>query len=217
VLKIRVKNTETKEHDLRVTAVDAGEVLSVLLPRSELTGGALEIKAHRINRENPIKGTFRLEDYVITESTYLTRLLQVASIGGALDAMAGEGISFKTLQSDFSLTRPVLRVKKFRTTGSSLGITADGTVDFSTGILDFKGAVVPASRIQRALGKIPGLGTILTGVKGEGMFAVNYHIHGPHTKPAIDVNPLSGLTPGILRDMFRIPDAADGTGTKDTE
>jgi hypothetical protein len=177
----------------------------------------LKIVGHRADREAALKGTFRLEDYVVTESTALTRLLQVASVGGALDALAGDGISFKTLQSDFSVKNKVITIRRFRTTGSSLGVTSDGWVDISNSVLDLEGAVVPASRIQQTLGKIPGLGIILTGTRGEGLIAVNYRARGHISQPDLEVNPLSGLTPGILRDMFRIPDTVEGSGAKEPQ
>ncbi len=212
VFAVRLGPSDTGGRDLKVTAVNAGEVLSALLPGSNLTGGALLITAHRESPDSPIKGHAKLEEYVVTQSKALTGLLQVASIGGALEALQGNGLEFSRLESDFMFSEQdrVLGISELQTHGSALGITADGTVDFSAHKIDIKGAVVPASRIQRALGKIPGLGVILTGTKKEGLFAVNYRIKGPFSKPDISVNPLSGLTPGILRDMFRIPAAENG-------
>ncbi|MCK7475762.1 MAG: hypothetical protein MZV49_24990 [Rhodopseudomonas palustris] len=50
-----------------------------------------------------------------------------------------------------------------------------------------------------------GIGAILTR-RGEGLFGFNYtrDRHGA-TEPAVSVNPLSILTPGMFRDIFRRP------------
>ena len=53
-------------------------------------------------------------------------------------------------------------------------------------------------------GKIPLIGEILVGGKGEGIFAVNYKIEGPRDNPSVSVNPLSALTPGFLRKFFDV-------------
>ena len=64
---------------------------------------------------------------------------------------------------------------------------------------------MPAYAINSALGHIPVLGDIFTGgEKGGGVFAVNYSMSGPASKPTVTVNPLSALAPGIFRNVFDI-------------
>ena len=64
---------------------------------------------------------------------------------------------------------------------------------------------MPAYAINSALGHIPVLGDIfIGGEKGSGIFAANLTMTGPREEPKILVNPLSALTPGILRHVFRI-------------
>ncbi len=207
VLRLRLTPSPPSGSDLRVTAHNAGEVLSALLPTSEVVGGALEITGHRATREGPLGGHVRVNDFLLKEADALTRILQLASIGGALDALSGAGLEFKQLDADYVLADKVLTIKDLRTHGSSIGITCDGRADFNHSTLNFTGAVVPVARIQSMLGKIPGLGVIITGTNKEGLLAVNYSVKGPFSNLDIRVNPLSGLTPGILRDMFKIPEA----------
>ncbi len=206
VVRVHLAPGVTSGHDFKVTADNAGEFLSTILPRSELVGGALDVTGHRATESGPLTGHVQLEDYVVTQSEALTRILQLASIGGAVDLLSGTGIQFKRLDADFGFSNKVLTIRGFQSHGSSIGITADGTVDFETKILNVNGAVIPMSRIQSLLGDIPGLGVILSGTKGEGLLAVNYLVKGPLAKPQVSVNPMSGLTPGILRDIFRTPD-----------
>jgi hypothetical protein len=59
------------------------------------------------------------------------------------------------------------------------------------------------------LGAIPLLGDVLTSREGEGILGTTYSVSGDADEPEISVNPLSMLTPGILRRIFegRIPTA----------
>jgi len=52
---------------------------------------------------------------------------------------------------------------------------------------------------------------VLVSKKGEGVFGVTYSATGSAELPKIDVNPLSVLTPGILRRIFEghMPTAAN--------
>jgi hypothetical protein len=47
-----------------------------------------------------------------------------------------------------------------------------------------------------------GIGSILTR-PGEGLFGFRYRLTGTAEDPVVSVNPLSILTPGMFRDMFR--------------
>ncbi|MEH6360896.1 MAG: hypothetical protein V7761_09205, partial [Amylibacter sp.] len=55
--------------------------------------------------------------------------------------------------------------------------------------------------------------------KGEGVFSFVYKVVGPSNAPKVSVNPLSILTPGILREVFRkdIPDVGKAEVTKTEE
>ncbi|MDX1785720.1 MAG: hypothetical protein R3210_06290, partial [Roseovarius sp.] len=39
--------------------------------------------------------------------------------------------------------------------------------------------------------------------QGEGLVGVNYKLKGPAKSPRVQVNPLSILTPGMFREIFR--------------
>ena len=74
-----------------------------------------------------------------------------------------------------------------------------------------KGSLVPAYGINSLLSNIPLLGDVLASKKGEGIFGVTYSATGNADQPNISVNPLSVLTPGILRRIFEghMPNAAN--------
>jgi hypothetical protein len=54
------------------------------------------------------------------------------------------------------------------------------------------------------LGQIPVLGRLFSPERGGGVFAGSYSLQGPIDNPKVAVNPLTALTPGFLRGLFKI-------------
>jgi hypothetical protein len=50
-----------------------------------------------------------------------------------------------------------------------------------------------------------GIGRMFAPRDGEGLFGFNFQISGKADNPKVSVNPLSILTPGMFRDIFRRP------------
>lgn len=72
-------------------------------------------------------------------------------------------------------------------------------------VIHMNGVMVPAYALNSLLGKVPIVGNILTGGRGEGIFAVTYRVEGDLDAPQVTINPLTVLAPGILRKMFEGP------------
>ena len=62
---------------------------------------------------------------------------------------------------------------------------------------------MPAYTANSVLGDIPVLGDIFVQEKDGGLFALTYTISGPFEQTQVAVNPLSALTPGFLRGIFK--------------
>jgi hypothetical protein len=102
----------------------------------------------------------------------------------------------------FSLEDQTLTLTDGLLRGSQLGLTTKGTVDFEHETLDLAGTIIPVYSLNRLIGQVPIIGRILTGADGKGAFAATYQIKGAKVDPTIYVNPLSLLTPGLIRDFF---------------
>ena len=87
--------------------------------------------------------------------------------------------------------------------GPSLGITLEGQVLQSLGKTDLRGVIIPSYTVNSALGKIPLLGPVLTGGKGQGIIGFNYRISGPANDPKVTVATSSGLALGPLQRLFK--------------
>ena len=125
--------------------------------------------------------------------------------------MGGPGLAFSRLTAPFQYNDDTLVLTDARAFSPSLGLTAKGQIDWVGGQIDLQGTVVPAYVFNSLLGRIPLIGGLFSAEKGGGLFAMNYSLRGVADNPSVVVNPLSALTPGILRGMFGLFDQPPAT------
>ena len=140
-------------------------------------------------------GQFLIEEIRLKDAPAMAELLDAISVVGLLDQLSGPGIRFSTIDGQFRLDRRQIVLKQAAAVGTSMGISADGIFDLGTDRMDFRGVVSPVYFLN-------GIGSVLTR-RGEGLFGFNYRMAGPATDPSVSVNPLSILTPGAFRQIFR--------------
>ena len=131
--------------------------------------------------------------------------MTLSSLAGIVDTLSGDGIAFSRLEVPFRLTEDRLEITGAKARGPALGITGDGVIDWATDQITFAGDVVPAYLINGTLSKIPLIGQLLAGGQ-DGIFVAAYTVSGPTSRPEVTVNPLTMLTPGIIRGIFKLFD-----------
>ncbi len=187
---------------LRVAADDFGAILRMSPTESKVTGGALLIRGLRRAPDAPLEGAFHASSFTLSQAPLLARVLQVASLTGIVDALSRKGLDFEAFEGQFAYSDGRIVFGKASAYGSSIGVTGDGVFDLGKNTVSASGTVVPAYSLNRVLGNIPLLGSLITGGKNEGLFAATYRVDGSIDNPKIDVNPLSALAPGFLRNLF---------------
>lgn len=205
---------EGKGHSLRFESNNAGAALAGLGISKSIKGGKIVI--HGVPVPNggkyDVTGRIMLSNFTVIDMPVLARLLNALSPTGLQDLLAGDGIYFSRMKSDFLWTKKftsnlqddiveTITVRKGQTSGSSLGLTFDGDIDQTNNIVDINGTIVPISQLNKAIGEIPLIGDILTG-GSNAVFAATYKIKGPKDKLSVTVNPLATLAPGVLRKLF---------------
>ena len=65
--------------------------------------------------------------------------------------------------------------------------------------------LVPSFGVNSALGGIPIIGDLFVSREGEGVFSLTYSVRGELARAQVAVNPLSAITPGVLRRIFENP------------
>ncbi|MBS0279515.1 MAG: AsmA-like C-terminal domain-containing protein [Proteobacteria bacterium] len=205
---------------LTIEAGDGGALIQGLFNFQSIKGGKLKLSASLPGRAvDPdlglaapdYQGVLDIDDFQVVNQPFLARLFSAGSLTGIGDLMGGDGISVENMNVPFSSKNNVISVHDARARGRAVGATADGYIDRPKGLIALKGSLVPAYGLNSVLGNIPLLGDVLVSKKGEGVFGVTYSATGNAEQPKIDVNPLSVLTPGILRRIFEghMPTAAN--------
>lgn len=200
---------------LHMASADAGGVIQALDISEHVVGGSLDFKGE-FDDSTPasvLKGRLLITEFQVVKGPILAKLLSLASLTGFLDVLAGKGIAFSKLAANTSYSGTTLRIHDAKAFGSAIGITVKGRVRPFQSTMDISGTVVPAYAANSVIGKIPLLGTLLTGGDGGGFIAANYSMKGGSDDPDVMVNPLSLLTPGFLRNLFDVfdsPEAPDG-------
>lgn len=198
-------------HGLNFEAHNAGAALAALGVTQSVRGGHLIIRGVPIQGggKYDMSGNAELKNFTVVDLPALARLLNAFSPMGLQELLTGDGMSFSRMRAYFIWTKrpgstplsPVIeniRIKNGRTSGASLGLTFEGDYNRSTGEVDINGTIVPAAILNKIVGGIPIIGTLLTG-GSNAVFAATYTMRGPKDNVAVTVNPLATLAPGILR------------------
>lgn len=192
---------------LNVNATDAGAVLKGVLGLSDISGGRLTLTAKMppVNAARggvEYAGALTIRDFRIENQPFFARLFSAGSLGGLLDLMRGSGIVIDRLDMPFSEKNGVISIHDAHAAGPSVGLSGDGYIDRKAKQVDVRGAVAPIYGLNSVLGALPIVGDVLVSKKGEGILGITYEATGELEEPKISVNPLSILTPGILRRIF---------------
>lgn len=189
---------------LRIEAADAGRLFLGLGMFRNAEGGRLSLDAEidGAGADFRMTGMAHVADFRLVRSPTLEKVLE-SEEASRLDEIAGPGgIAFTRLELPFRLAGDIIDIEGALANGPRLGLTLEGEIDRNLDRLNVNGVIVPAYGLNSLLGKIPLLGTLFSGGKGGGMFALAYRVSGPAADPEVDVNMLTALIPGILRKPF---------------
>lgn len=189
-----------------LTADDAGEVLRSSGIIRNLHDGSFRLRLDPDENSSRYVGRLAVNNARARDMPALGELLNYLSVSGILEQLGGEGILFSTVEAEFTVGEDGIELTRGMAVGSAIGLTMTGTYDFSSSMMNMEGVVTPFYLINRIFSSITPLSSLLGIGRGEGIGAITYRMRGPSEDPSITVNPVSVLTPGYLRDIFRPPD-----------
>lgn len=184
---------------IRVRSDDAGGVLRGAGVFEKSVGGKLDLILQPRGAPGTYDGQLVITDTRVRGAPALAELLSAISVVGILEMLDGEGLIFNRVEADFRLTPGALELRAGSATSASLGISMAGVYDMRRNWLDMQGVISPVYMLNA-------VGSVLTR-RGEGLFGFNYRLTGDARDPRVGVNPLSILTPGMFREIFRRPPA----------
>lgn len=194
---------------IRIQAADAGATVAAMNIYDNLVGGKLSVSGQSQDAAHlrDLRGKAEISNFHVIKAPALAQMLSSLGPMNLPQLLQSErGIGFAKLEADFlwAMRRKgdVYVLTDGRTSGNSLGLTFAGRIDKQTDMVEITGDIVPVSEVNGLIGNIPLVGNILTGGKNGGLIAATYALTGPTKNPKVSVNPLSILTPGILRRIF---------------
>lgn len=167
-----------------------------------VNGGTFEFFAATESPAAPINGTLSLRGFNIGDFPFFVRLLNLASLSG-IGSFLGKPIKFDNLSAVVAIEDRLLKIKDGSATSDELVITFDGEINAANEDVILKGALVPSYAINSIINRVPILGDLLTGGQG-GIIALDYEMSGKIKDPKVSSNPLSALTPGLVKRLFSI-------------
>jgi hypothetical protein len=184
--------------ELRLLASDGGAVLRAAGVFQTAYGGRMALFLGARPEPRRYDGVLRIEGPRLRDAPAMAELLNLISVVGLLEQLSGEGINLGTVEARFVLQPGRLTVTEGTAVGPSLGVSMSGSYDTVARRFDMEGVVSPLYMIN-------GLAGALFAPRGEGLFGFSYRLTGTPGQSNVTVNPLSILTPGIFREIFRRP------------
>ncbi|MEQ9694044.1 AsmA-like C-terminal region-containing protein [Shimia sp. SDUM112013] len=188
------QNTGTGVH---VVSDNAARVLMAMRLLDAATGGTLSLRLAPNPDGQNWDGSFQVLGLKVQELPVVAEMLNAVSVVGLLEQLQGPGILFNEISGRFQLSDTRLVIGQSSAVGPAMGVSADGYYRLADSFLDMQGALSPLFVVNQ-------MGRVIS-KKGEGLIAFNYQVRGPIDNYSITVNPLSALTPGFFREIFRRP------------
>lgn len=198
-------NPEDAPGRLRFRSDDGGFAVAALTGADNVVGGRASADGEwRAGPPSAARFNVRVRDFQVVRLPAMARLLSSAgSLTGLVETLNGDGIGFNTMEAEMTYANNRITFTEGRMSGPSLGLTGAGAYNIDRDNLDIDGVVAPSPTLNLSmLGSVPLIGDLLVSRRGEGVFGMTYSINGPAAQPRVGVNPMSALTPGILRRIF---------------
>jgi hypothetical protein len=186
---------------LRVAAEDAGEMLATLHVVENVHGGRILLEGFG-KGDGPVDVVANIYNFRHLNPKTLQKIAELAKPEGAEALARSEGVEFKRLKAKLTYDDDKVMLHDAKLAGDLLGLSLSGPIDLYNKRLDLQGTIVPLYGVNSLVSGIPVIGWILTGGEGGGIFAATYSMTGALKNPSVNVNPLSILAPGFLRNIF---------------
>ena len=182
---------------VRIQSNDAGGVARAAGFLQGGVGGSLDLTLLPARSAGVFDGFLAVRGLRVRDAPTIAALLDAISVIGLLRQLDGQGLAFDEVDAQFRLGPQQVTIAQASAVGPGLGISVDGIYTLANKQLDLQGVVSPFYLVNS-------IGSILTR-RGEGLIGFNFNITGSANAPRVSVNPLSALTPGMFREIFRRP------------
>lgn len=184
---------------------DAGQVFKLVGFLQHAVGGDMTLEVN-IEGKGPVErtGTLLATRFHLLGDAVSVETGAVGGRGSSRRNVVRQKFEFDSLRAPFSVGAGQFVLNNASIDGPLMSATMSGRVDFRTRKVYLTGTFTPLAAVNKIFSDVPIFGDLITGPKREGVFAWNFGVHGGLENPQIIVNPLSGVAPGALREVFPI-------------
>jgi hypothetical protein len=216
LLEAHVRPEPGRPRTLVAKSSDAGMVFKLMGFVPNAVGGDLNLEVNLDGKGNAERtGLLVATHFHMLGNELGPDPFKTAEAGSRRRTVERERVPFHILRVPFATGQGQFWLGDSKLEGPVFGATGKGVIDFKTKRLQITGVFTPVAELNQIFRDIPLLGDILTGPKGEGMFALNFALHGALENPQVTFNPLSGVAPGPTRELFPIFPDEQRTPRKD--
>jgi len=190
---------------VRLTSDNAGAVMKSAGIFDSVIDGRLDMLLFPSGKTGVYNGSLNAQGPRVQNATALSEILTAISVVGIVEQLDGSGITFTDVDAKFVLTPSAITLTEASAVGSSLGLTMEGYYDFAGDNMDMQGVITPIYALNGLFEQSKLFGQFFGKKRGEGLIGFTYTLSGSADAPIVGVNPLSALTPGLFREIFRKP------------
>src|SRR5262245_22746621 len=184
---------------------DAGSLFRFTDMYPRMFGGQMWVALDPPTQEqSPQIGTLYIRRFSVRGEPALEKV-----VSGAPGTAGSTGVDFSEMRAEFTRFPGEMAIRDGVVRGPLVGATVEGNVDYIRDEVHLRGTFVPFYGINNMFGQIPIVGLFLGGGNKEGLLGINYEAVGPPSAPRISVNPVSAITPGLLRKFVPSPGTFD--------
>ena len=171
-----------------------------------IRGGSLKFSGKYENNDNDdfFNSSLSLTNFAIKKKSKVATFIKVIRVFDIKKQLDGDTEDFEYAEMKIKKKEKIYEITEAKAYGGLMALSASGSVDKNNDKVDIKGLVAPTYALDSWVGKIPILGTLLTGIEGGGVIAADYSIKGTVENPKYFANPLSILTPGIFKEFWNV-------------
>ena len=184
---------------------NAGEILAARNITKDITGGILQINGFYSSRENH-NSIMKVKDFSIRDGSKFENLIKSTRFFDVISVIKDSQNEFSYMEVPISQEGDITKVKDAFVIGGLVGFTFSGDVNRVSKNSNFDGFYGPLYLFDKYIDAIPLFNNLLTNNKNESLLGANFSVARIEGKTSVTVNPLSLVTPGKTKRIFKIFD-----------
>jgi hypothetical protein len=208
-----IASTTNRRTTFTVASTDGGATLRMVDIYRRMHGGQLQA---RLEREGggAFSGPVRISDFTIRDEPRLRQLVSnpgvspndrdvsTVNLREQLNKVQTDTVRFAEAVGDIRKDANSFQIEEGILRSSSMGLTVEGSVYDANNRMDIRGTFMPGIGLSRAIGLIPVVREVFGNGRDTSLIGITFRLFGPPGNPAIEVNPISLVTPGVFRKVF---------------